>query len=483
MSLVWKLRSTVVAVTGAGAGFRVKRFLPLPLFAVGFAFTLVWQPVSADSDSVLQEVTTPDGHKFWYYAMPKAARTAIAVNWAQQVPLDEGIHPSTARVGIDVMLNGGAGGRDAAQIVADYQDLDAGSGLWVQPNDVSGFIVAPDQHLATAREIAHDVITKPALEQRWFDREHQNLVDRALEDHASSWGIAWNLARDVALGDHAFNKFWSDLPHDGIKSISLADVKDWYKSSFSSATATVAVAGSASIDVAAKELDLLLGGLPKHEPSAPVDFPKPSIEGKTILLHNPDAPKSVVILLGNFAPNDEETVVPLNLGVGVLGQSKQSRLFKTVRSGLGASYGFGAGLFEFTREHRMLEMSGEVETAKLSEALSEIEHTYKKFRAKGIGRVEFPLAKRFYKREFEKQLRNPTSMAFTVIEVVRKGYSDDYVHTLPDRLDSLERSSTNRLISELFPAYDQLLTVIVSPDDKAVEGACVVSKIEEAANC
>ena len=152
-------------------------------------------------------------------------------------------------------------------------------------------------------------------------------------------------------------------------------------------------------------------------------------------------------------------------------------------AGLGATYGFSAGVFNFTREHRMFEMVGEIETAQLQKALSQIDETYTEFRAEGIGRLEFPIAKRFYKRETKKQLTNTTSVAFTVSNALRNGFDNNYVDNLVDTIDDLSRGDTNKLIGESFPEFDQLLKVVVSPDDKALEGACVISSLDEVADC
>ena len=437
----------------------------------------------ADAEVPIQEITTPAGHKFWYHAMPQANRTALAVSWAQEIPTSDAVHPAVARLGIDVMLNGGAGGRDAADIVADYEDLDAGSGLWVQPRHASGFIFAPNHHFAKAREIAHEVLTAPSLEQRWFDREHQRWIDETQEENSNSWGIAWNLAREVLIGDHPYNKFWSTSPLEDFEKLSLDDVKQWYASSFSTKTATVTVAGSAAADVMAKELDLLFADMSSNDPSDPIEIPQPAVSGKTILLLSPDAPKSVVILLGNLPPYSQEIDLPLQLGVSVLGYGKQSRLFKAVRAGMGATYGFGAGTFDFTREHRMLEMYGEIETAKLQEALDEIEEAYEQFREAGVGRLEFPIAKRLYKREYSKQLENPVNVAFMMSDSLRSGYTDTYVPTLLEKIDDMDRNTTNELINSALPAFENILKVIVTPDSKAVDNACVISRIEEAREC
>ncbi len=452
-------------------------------FLVLCSSSLVADDTTGNGVDALQEVTTPEGHTFWYYHMPTADRTALAITWDQEVPLLNNSHPSAAYIGVNVMLNGGAGGRTAADIVADYEDLDGGSALWVEPREVSGFVVAPDKHLAKAREIAEQVLSEPALEERWFDREKQNLIDAANDYKTNSWGMAWNLVRAALWGDHPYRKAWELAPIDEIQAVTLADVNQWHALSFSTNANTVAVAGSEAADTVAKEVDLLFADLPTNVPAEPIAFAKPAVPGKTVLLHIPEAPKSVVVLIGEMPANDQTSDTSLQLATGVLGHGKQSRLFKTVRSGLGASYGFGANLQNYTREHRLLEMTGEVETAKLQAALSEIEKAYSEFVESGVGRIEFPLAKRIYKREAKKGLKNPVNVAFSIISAVKNGFDSTHVHSAMDRIDALKRGSTNDVISASFPDYEDLLKIIVSPDDKAVADACVISTIEDVSKC
>ena len=451
--------------------------------AAGVVFALCTLSTHADTNLSVQKHTTPAGHAFWYFPMPNAERTALAINWAQEVPLGDNTHPAVAILGTEVMLKGGAGGRDAADIVADYEDLDAGSGLWVQPRSATGFITAPNKHFAKAREIAQQVLSAPAMEQRWIEREQQAIIESALDDRANSWGLAYIIMREVYLADHPYNKIWSFNSLDDFKEVTTEDVTQWYESSFSTKTATVTVAGSADAETIGKEIDLLFAELPDIAPSKSIEMEKPSAPGKTILFHNPDAPKSVVVLAGNFPQDNEQNSTALQLGVGVLGHSRDSRLFKAVRAGMGASYGFGAEVFDVTQDYRMLAMNGEIETDKLKEALDEIEKAYTEFVSSGIGRLEFPIAKRFYKREIKKELQRPVVVAFELTEGIRNGFSVDYINTTLDRIDSLDRSSVNKLISDTFPKFENMVKLIVSPDADAVDGACVITKIEQARGC
>lgn len=441
-------------------------------------------PQSADvSSGVVEQHTSPAGHTFWYYGMPYAERTAVAVTWTAEIPDESLMHVATSRVGIDLMLNGGAGGKEPEEIIADFEDLDSGSRLWVQPQEISGFIVSPEEHMQRASEIANVVLTQPNMDEQWFARELKNLSDNATDRVSIVEGLAWNLAREMSLGDHPYKRFWSLRPVDEIKSISLDNVKAWHQGAFKTAGISVSAAGNASAEKVGAEIDRVLLGMSAGTPAAPRQFPQPQLPGKTIVLHQPESPKSIILALGNLPPHSAGNDVPVQLGIGVLGHGKQSRLFKAVRSGLRAAYGFGSGQFNMTRSHKLFHISGEVETAKLQAALNETEKTYEKFRLGGIGALEFPIAKRFYRQSLNQEFAKPESIAYLMMESDRTGQSVAKVATLRDQVSNLARGDVNQIIKESFPTFDSMLRIVVTPDANAIQGACVITDIDDWESC
>jgi len=418
-----------------------------------------------------QKLETPNGHEFWYLPMPEAERNAISVTWHTDLPQDEKVHPSTARVGIELMLNGGAGGKEPTEIIADFEDLDSGSRLWVQPREISGFIVAPEEHMEKAAEIANTVLTEPNFDQKWFERERGNFAENATMRDSHIWGLAWN------------KQFWSLRPAESVAAVKLDDIKDWHKQSFTTKALTISAAGNASSEKMATQIDRVLEGMPDNEPANFIDPPKPTLHGKTILLHQPEAEKSAMLLIGELPTKTSENELPMQLGIGVLGHGKQSRLFKAIRTGLRASYGFGAGRFDYTRKIGILQMSGEVETEKLQQALDIIEETYKEFREDGIGRVEFPIAKKFYEREITKELKEPTSVAHLLKDAQLSDQETDHVATLLDQIGSMDRTAVNNVIRENLPEFGNILKIIVTADEKAIDAACVITSIDAWQSC
>jgi len=441
------------------------------------------QKQTSKTSGQVQELSTDAGHSYLYFPMPDSDRSAVAITWHSDIATVPTGKETLPKLGIDLMLNGGAGGLAAEQIIADFEDLDSGSDLWVQAQEVTGFIVSPKKHIDRASEIANLVMTQPNFEDKWFEREKKILIDDAAEREVLAAGLAWNLFREATLGDHPYKGFWSLQPQDGIKSIELDDIKSWHADAFSSKALTITVAGSAEVESINSAIDTVLTGMSDKARTLESEFAGPDIQGKTILLHKPDVEKSVILILGHLPPHSEEQDVAIQLGVGVLGWGKQSRLFKAVRSELQAAYGFGAGVWDMTRQHRVLHMSGEIETEKAQQVLDTVSSSYKKFRQKGVGLVEFPIARKFYAQRVRDEMEKPSSVAYMMMDATLNNFSEDYTPNLLSQIESQKRGPGNQVIKNAFPEFDSMLKIIVTPNADAIAGACVITEIEQWVNC
>jgi len=427
--------------------------------------------------------SSPDGHDFLYYEMEGAARTAIAVDWKTGLSSLPAGQEAGSQIGINLMLNGGGGGRTPSEIVADFEDLDAGSQLFVQPDKIRGFIVAPNHHLGSAGEMANDVLAEPAMEARWFERERATLSDNSRGRDKFVWGKAWLVARQVMLGDHPTNNFWSLSPIEGLEAVTLDSVKSWHKDAFGTGSTEIVAAGSASAQDVGKAIDRALVNLPEKAGPAPTFAPKLNIPGKTIVIHAPDAEKSLIMALGSLPPLTAGLEHQTNLAVGVLGFGKQSRLFKAVRTSLRAAYRYGAWFDDFTKQGRTLSLGGEVDTELLEEAFETTWSTYEDYRKDGIGRFEFPFAARFYRQRIEGSLEKPEEAAFLMIEGKAAGHPDDHVLNIVEQIRDQDRAATNSFIREYFPAFEQMLKIVVTPNAQSIESDCVILSVAELSDC
>ena len=431
----------------------------------------------------IQQHVTPDGHVFHHFDMPEAERGTVVINWPAGLSEMDPDKAVTPRIAVNVMLNGGAGDRSADDLKADFEDLDAGSELRVQPDQVRGLILAPQDTWAEAAGIANDVIARPKMEQSTFLRERERMLDNSKGRINFIWGNAWTLARDIMLADHVTRNYWSLLPHDGIQAVTLDDVKAWRAAAMTTHGIEITSAGDASPEIVAKAIDTALSGLSDNAPPAIVPMPEMNFPGVTILYHAPEAEKSLIMVLGELPTGSEGKDFALNLGIGILGYGKQSRLFKAVRTSLRAAYRYGAWYDAFTRSRRIMAFGGEVDTELLAEALKQTEETYEEFRQEGVSWLEYQFGKRFYRDRLATSLTKSEEVAYLMMEARLDGLSDNHVPTIIEQLDDIERSDVNKFIAQEMPPFSQMLRIVVSPDPQAIAGACVIKNYNEWASC
>lgn len=430
-----------------------------------------------------RQITTPQGHEFTYHQMPQAGRVAVAMAWKGGIGhLPKG-KENVMTFGPWLITDGGSTARSAAEIRAEFEAMDSGAQLYTDPDALRGFIVAPPADLNRAAEIANEVLARPALEERWLKRFVRKRKGERADAEKQVWGQAWNAMRRFSMGDHPLRQAWSYEPLANLDAITGADVLQWYDASMGIDDLIIAATGPGDADAVAEAIDLALSDMPKahtRAATAPLDM---TFAGKTILIHMPNAEKSYVLVTGKLPGTSSPGGEARELAVGVLGYGDQSRLFTAIRKELRGAYGFSANKYAFTRAQEVLAMQGEIDTTLLAEGLVAIEQTYTDFRTGGIGRLEFPFAKRFMIAEVKKNIAKPETQAYLMIEAVLDGRNIEEGLELLARTQNLSRRTTNAQILDEFPPFSEMLKIVVTANPEAVAADCVISDFSEVDQC
>lgn len=442
---------------------------------------LLWASLAAAFE-VTQEVT-PNGHKFSFVHMADTKRVAISMAWVGGYGFVAKDKATIQELGPVMMANGGAGGLSPDEILSQFTAIDSGARLYVNEDALRGFVVAPEKDMMKAAEIANKVLAQPTLDPRWLKRFQRNYSQNMTEGMKTHYGQAWRGFRTLVMGDHPLTTAWNATPVSGIQSISIEDIRDWYDKTLSTDDLLIYAAGNADVTKIAEVIDVALASLKKgHKRTAlpPLTMSYPS---KTILIHRPEIEKSYILVAGPIAPEYSPNYEAIQLASGVLGVSDQSRLFKAIRKELRAAYGFGAGYHKFSRDHGVLTLNGEVETAKLAEAMRVVEETYEEFRKRGIGRLEFPFAQRYFKNRLSEEMKKPETLVHFMTEGALTNRDTKQALASLDRVKGLSRSSVNAAILEEFPKFREMVKVVVTSDKDALNADCVITDFTEIAKC
>ncbi|MFN5826364.1 MAG: M16 family metallopeptidase [Rhodobacterales bacterium] len=425
--------------------------------------------------------TSPGGIEYVRLFIPAAKDVAIQLAWPSNWAFRDDVNQAVPYIGTDLILDGGAEGFPAGEVVETYADLEAEGSLWVTSDHVHGELIVAKENLAKAVEIAAAHLARPTLDQGWFDRIQQGFAANMAEGNAQPASRGAATLRWAILGDTALRRALSVDPPDMITSATADEVRDWHRQTIVRTGAKIVVAGEIDADAAGTAVDPMLSGLPEAD-TAVTPEPKADFAPRRILLHVPEAQTSTLVFLGPLPPTRDGGEFEDILLATALGGDDKSVLFDAVRTGLRQSHNWRAGLDAFARDLRFLALSGEVETAKLAEAETIVRTAYADF-LKSPPMGDLSERKSPFVTYGEETAKDPIAASFSAMNALFDGHDPYLALTLPSLLEKVTDATLWSRAASAFPSADQLIVLAVSPDAAALPGACVISTPEQAVNC
>ncbi len=449
-------------------------------------FACVWTAIALVVPAAAFEIErhkSPEGTEFVYVHMPKVTQTYIRFVWKGGNGFVPRGKENIEELGPVLLINGGSGDLSPDELAAQVMSLEGGVQIYSDTDATHGILNGTEGNLVETAALFNKVLVEPRFDPRWLRRIQRHYAENISLDALTPIGQAWRTMREVTVKDHPLKQVWNATPVDRLQSITRDDIVAWHKRVFSRKGLTLFVAGNAGVKDVGAAIDVALRGLP--ETSGRQDFTPLTMRytGKTILVHRPDVQKSFILVGGPMPKTYSADQEAREIGIGVLGVSDQSRLFTAIRKELRAAYGFEAWGTDFSRAHNMIYLQGEVETAKLQDALETIEVTYEDFRTGGIGPVEFPFAKRLYRNRALGIAESPQGAANLMVEAWITGRDIGHGLAYPMRASDLTRGDVNMVIARDFPPFSQKVKVVVSPDRDALVADCIISDYTEAGQC
>ena len=420
--------------------------------------------------------TTPAGRVFHYVEMPVADRTAIVVDW-KSAWAHGAEHPTTAHIGAILMAIGGAGGK-LEELIGQLNTAGTHAELNATADGARGLLVARDGQLEEAAALARVRLADPRLDAASFKSIRAELSRAVRANKPSAEALVWDAARALLLGDAPLNDFLR-LPVHDIERATLSEVRAWRDAVFAQANATVAAAGVAPAADVAVAVDTLLERLPEFPAGEPADAPQPAYEGRTVLIVAPDAESSAIGVFGPLLSTGE-------LG-GVLNvlafEALDRRLARGLRREFGDAHDISARSANFARNVRLLAIGGEVTAADLEGVLEVTRKSYVRFRARGPTPREAAKGASHAARMFEGVQEVPEAVAQIVVELVLDGELAAVADDLPGRLRGVEPRTLKAHVKHAFPAWDDMLRIVVAPNAEAAPADCVIDTFDPLETC
>ena len=434
-----------------------------------------------DGPSASRE-TSPGGIEYTLLDLPEHEDVTIHVAWPTDWAYRSGTGKAAPVTGAQVILAGGAEGHPAGVVVERFADLGSEGNIHVAFNDhVIGELTFERDRMAETVEIANAHLRAPALDQAWFERIRHGIAQNMAEAQARHVHAGYDAVRWAVFGTQPLRNAMSLDEQGTFEALTRDDVAAWHAETFTRNPEAVVVAGGIDAEAAGAALDALFEGLPESgravSREATADF-----SPRRILLHRPHAEVTNLAFIAPLPPSRMGGEIEDQILVHALGGDDQGVLFEAVRTGLRASYGFGAGIANYTREHRVLLMAGEVEADRLAEVERVVRAAFARFREHG---PQGSLADRKAPLEaiFSELADFLVDQARSELQGALDGHAPGRSLELNEELASVTEDAMKARLRDDFPGADGIIVIAVSPDAEGLPGACVIQVPREAADC
>ena len=320
------------------------------------------------------------------------------------------------------------------------------------------------KHLDETLALLKEKLFNPAFTEEDFERMKERVV-QGLQQQAKTPSSLARRARDLIL-------FGEDnrvsLPDEGtletVQSITLDDVKTFYKNYYSPDKASIVAVGNLSKKDMVETLDFIgqwQGNA--YEFADYSDFPQYN-QNQIFLIDSPEAVQSVVYIVDRSLPFDATgDHFKSRLMNFPLGGAFNSRINLNLREDKGFTYGANSG-FVGGKTLGWFEVSTDLTAANTGEGIKEILGEIERYRSEGVEKAEIDFMRNAFTLSDALEFETPTSKARFLRQLLSYGLEKGYREAQLDIINNIDKESIDALAKQ-YLNIDKMQIIVVG--DKA----------------
>jgi zinc protease len=375
--------------------------------------------------------------------------------------------PGVAAVTAD-LLDEGAGELDALQLhdalgrTGALFDTEIGADATVLS------LTALEHFVERGAALLADMVIRPRLEQRDFDRVRELRLNRLIQLRDMPPSLADRAFAQLLYRKHPYGHLAIGNERS-LSEMTLAEVTAFHADAYTPSHVTIVAAGDAPHERLAGLVEEAFGGWTSARATAGVPdvttAPVPPVTERLAMLNRAGAAQSE-LRIGHVAAArstpDYHALVALNL---VLGGQFASRINMNLREHKGYTYGARTS-FEFRRGRGPFLLQASVQSDATAEAVSEIFSELRGIRDdRPVTAAELELGRAALTRGYPRNFETAEQVARAAAQLALFELPDDYFTTFVPRVLALDETDLTRA-AQRYIDPSQLLTVIVGDRDK-----------------
>ncbi|OEF11554.1 M16 family metallopeptidase [Aliivibrio logei] len=315
------------------------------------------------------------------------------------------------------------------------------------------------KNLDETLSIVNEMLFSPAFKQSDFDRLQKQAIEGLVYDHQKPAWLASQATREVLFKGTIFDRS-PDGTMESVKSLTLSDVKAFYKKRYTPIGTQVVSVG----DVQKSDLISKLSFLSTWEGSAPsllAPQQLPTLAGQKIyLIDKPNAPQSVVRFVRQGIPFDATgELYQTQLANFNLAGNFNSRINQNLREDKGYTYGAG-GYLMGNKEVGMAIFYAQVRADVTLESIKEFISEMDKYKNDGMTMDELNFMRLAVGQQDALKYETPSQKANLLGKILTYSLDEDFIDEQNTLIATLGREDLNALASKWFdPAQYQIIVV------------------------
>ncbi|MEZ5317877.1 MAG: pitrilysin family protein [Vicinamibacterales bacterium] len=373
--------------------------------------------------------TMPGGLRVWSIPAPAAPLAAVLLVVEHGSARDPEDQPGLVGLTADLM-DEGAGNLDAIAVADAFMRLGTHLEIEVAPDVTTFGLTALTRVLPEALALLADVVIRPRLEARDFDRIRDLRLNRLRQLSRSPSAVANRVFNGAVFAAHPYARGTLGTTV-ALRTLSADDTRAQWAEGFERAGATLVVAGDVTLDAIRPVVERTFGTWGGGRPRTPL--PAVSLAGgdaAVLLVDRPGASQSELRVGHSGPPRRTEAYFTLLTLNAVLGGQFSSRINRNLRETRGVTYGARTA-FEFRRAGGSFGCDTSVQSDATADAIAEILREFETIRSEPVGEDELALARssltRGYVRNFETAVQLGRAGAQLAVHDLGSETYDDFV--------------------------------------------------------
>ena len=408
----------------------------------------------------------PNGLRVWTAEHREVPLVSFLVLLPVGAASDPPDRPGLAAITGD-LLDEGSGSLNALEVHEALARLGAQLDTEVGSDATLLELTVLERHASRGLEILSDMVRRPRLEQRDFDRVRELRLNRLVQLRDSPSAVADRVFTELLFKGHPYGH----LPigtEASLRAITLRDVGAFHARCYGPGVATIIAVGDATHDRLAELVDQAFadwsgqpGGAAPAAPSAAAA----SSSTRIALVNRPAAAQSELRIghLGlSRATPDYHALLVLNM---VLGGQFVSRINMNLREDKGYTYGARTS-FDFRRAPGPFLLQASVQSDATADAVRESIRELEAIRGdRPVTRAELETGRAALTRGYPRNFETADQIGRAAVQLALYDLPEDYFSTFVPKVLALDEDDITRAAAaHLDPS--RLLTVIVGDREK-----------------